>query len=269
MRGGLIYFDELAKHPVRPKGVITATRGNHGQSVAYAARRYGIPATVVVPHGNSTEKNAAMRAFGATLIEHGEDFQSAREHAAHLALDQHLHFVPTYHSLLVAGVATYCMELLRSVADLDAVFVPIGLGSGASGMIAARDALGLRCEIIGVVSSHSPAYAQSFAARRAISVPSETRLADGMACRTPDPGALEIILRGLSRIVEVSDAEVAEAMRTLYACTHNVAEGAGATSFAALQKEQDGWRGRRVAVIMSGGNVDTTVLASVLGGQFK
>lgn len=268
VRGGLIYFDELAKHPQRPKGVITATRGNHGQSVAYAARRYNIPSFVVVPHGNSTEKNAAMRAFGARLIEHGDDFQSAREFAAEMALSESLHFVPTYHSLLVAGVATYCMELLQAVADLDAVFVPIGLGSGASAMLAARDALGLKTEVVGVVSQHSPAYARSFAARKAISVPSETRIADGMACRTPDAGALEILLRGLSRIVEVSDSEVAEAMRTLYACTHNVAEGAGATSFAALTNERERWQGKRVAVIMSGGNVDTSVLVSVLGGEF-
>jgi threonine dehydratase len=267
VRGGLIYFDELAKHPVRPKGVITATRGNHGQSVAYAASRYDIPSIVVVPHGNSMEKNAAMRAFGAQLIEHGEDFQSAREYAAQMAIDKSLHFVPTYHSLLVAGVATYCMELLQAVAELDAVFVPIGLGSGASAMIAARDALGLTTEVIGVVSAHSPAYARSFNARQPISVPSETQLADGMACRTPDAGALEIMLRGLSRIVEVTDREVAEAMRTLYACTHNVAEGAGATSFAALQQEQAIWQGKRVAVIMSGGNVDTDVLVSVLGRQ--
>jgi threonine dehydratase len=267
VRGGLVYFDELAKYPVKPQGVITATRGNHGQSVAFAARRYDIPAMVVVPHGNSTEKNAAMRAFGAQLIEHGEDFQSAREYAAHLALEKSLHFVPTFHTLLVTGVATYCLELLRAVADLDAVFVPIGLGSAACAMIAARDALGLSTQVIGVVSAQSAAYARSFEARAAVSVPSETRLADGMACRTPEPGALEVILRGLSRIAEVTDAEVADAMRTLYACTHNVAEGAGATSFAALQKEQERWRGKRVAVIMSGGNVDTSVLVSVLSGE--
>jgi len=269
VRGGLVYFDELAKYPTKPRGVITATRGNHGQSVAFAARRYDIPSTVVVPHGNSTEKNAAMRAFGAQLIEHGEDFQSAREYAAHLALEQSLHFVPTFHSLLVAGVATYCLELLRAVADMDAVLVPIGLGSGACGMIAARDALGLSTEVIGVVSAHSPAYARSFAARAPVSVPSDTRLADGVACRTPEQSALEVMLHGLSRIVEVTDAEAADAMRTLYACTHNVAEGAGAISFAALQKEQMRWRGKRVGVIMSGGNVDTSVLASVLSGQYK
>ncbi|MSO20925.1 MAG: threonine dehydratase [Acidobacteria bacterium] len=269
VRGGLVYFDELAKLPAKPKGVITATRGNHGQSVGFAAQRYGIPATVVVPHGNSAEKNAAMRAFGIKLIEHGEDFQSAREHAAHLAIEQSLHFVPPFHPLLVAGVATYCLELLQSIADLDAVFVPIGLGSGACAMVAARDALGLSTEIIGVVSTHSPAYAQSFAAHKLISVASQTKLADGMACRTPDPSALEIIFKGVSRIVEVTDDEVAAAMRTLFECTHNVAEGAGATSFAALLKEQSKWAGQRVAVIMSGGNVDSAVFASVLNGPGK
>ena len=268
VRGGLVYFDELAKYPAKPHGVITATRGNHGQSVAFAARRYEISSTVVVPHGNSTEKNTAMRAFGAELIEHGEDFQSAREYAARLALEKSLHFVPTFHTLLVAGVATCYMELLQEVHNVDAVFVPIGLGSGACGMIAARDVLGLRTEIIGVVSAHSPAYARSFAARTPISVPSETRLADGVACRTPEQSALEVMLHGLSRIVEVTDAEAADAIRTLYACTHNVAEGAGAISFAALQKDQEYWQGKRVGVILSGGNVDTNVLASVLTNQF-
>jgi threonine dehydratase len=267
IRGGLVYFDHLSKSAGMVQGVISATRGNHGQSVGYGARRYGIRATVVVPHGNSVEKNDAMRALGVELIEHGDDFQAAREHAESLAGKRSLHMVPSFHPLLIAGVATYSLELLRAVRDVDIVYVPIGLGSGICGMLAARDALGVKAEIVGVVSSHAPAYAESFSAGRSIDSPVTTRLADGIACRTPEPAALDLILKGVERIVQVTDDEVAAAMRMLFECTHNASEGAGAAAVAAAAKEKSLIAGRKVAVVLSGGNVDREVFASVLGSR--
>jgi threonine dehydratase len=244
--------------------VISATRGNHGQSVAYAAQRAGLAVTIVVPHGNSIEKNAAMRALGAELIEHGTDFQAAREHANALASARDLLMVPSFHPLLVRGVGTYSLELLRAVPDLDTVYVPIGLGSGVCGMIAAREALGRRAEVVGVVSAHAPAYALSFAQRRMVEHRVTTRIADGMACRTPEPGALEVLWRHLARVVQVTDTEVEHAMRLIFTATHNVAEGAGAAGLAAALQEKDRLRNRRVAVILSGANVDHDVFARVL-----
>lgn len=264
VRGGLTYFAKLAQSGKVPEGVISATRGNHGQSVGLAARRYGIPATIVVPRGNSVEKNAAMRALGVELIEHGDDFQAAREHAEMLAGARSLHMVPSFHPLLVAGVATYSLELLRAVTGLDTVYVPIGLGSGICGMLAARDALGLKTEVVGVVSTHAPAYAESFRAKRVIDSPVSTRLADGMACRTPEVGALEAIWRGVDRIVQVTDDEVATAMLMLFECTHNASEGAGAAALAAAVQEKPRVVGRKVAVILSGGNVDRELFSAIL-----
>ena len=264
IRGGLVYFRQLASQSDRPKGVISATRGNHGQSVGFAARRYGIPATIVAPFGNSHEKNAAMRALGVDLVEYGDDFQAAREYAIGLAKDRDLHMVPSFHPLLVRGVATYALELLRHVGDLDVMYVPIGLGSGICGMIAVRDALGLSTRIVGVVSKHAPAYQLSFEQRVPVEHPTTTQLADGVACRTPEPAALEIIWRGVDHIVSVSDDEVAAAMRALFEDTHNVAEGAGAASFAAALSEKDTLSGKKVGIVISGGNVDIKVFAKIL-----
>jgi len=267
IRGGLVYFDHLCRSTPKPRGMISATRGNHGQSVGFAARRYGLPATVVVPYGNSREKNAAMRALGVELIEHGEDFQSAREHAELLAGERTLHMVPSFHPLLVTGVATYSLELLRAVTAIDVVYVPIGMGSGICGMVAVRDALGLKTEVVGVVSAQAPAYAQSFAAGRPIDHATSTQLADGMAVRTPDAEAVEIMRRGVARIIQVTDEEVAGAMRMIFECTHNVAEGAGAAAVAAAVKERSRVAGCRIAVVLSGGNVDREVFASVIGAE--
>lgn len=264
IRGGLTYFQQLAVAQNRPAGVICATRGNHGQSVGFAAARMGIPAVIVVPHGNSVEKNAAMRAFGVELIEHGQDFQESLEFAAELARQRGLQMVSSFHPLLVTGVATYSLELLRAVPDLDTVYVPIGLGSGICGMLAAREALGLKTKVVGVVSAHAPAYAESIAAGRLLSHPVSTEIADGIACRTPDPAALEIIRRGVDRIVQVTDAEVKSAMRLLFECTHNVSEGAGAAATAAAVQERARLAGRKVAVVLSGGNVDREVFSAVL-----
>ena len=260
LRGGLVYFDRLGKVP----GVIAATRGNHGQSVAYCAREYGLPATIVVPHGNSVEKNASMRALGARLIEHGHDFQAAFEQAQALAQDERLHMVPSFDRRLVAGVGTASLELLRAVPDLHALYVPIGLGSGICAAIAARNALGLRTEIVGIVSAHARAYAVSFAERRPVELPVTTRLADGMAVRKPDAAALEVICRYVDRIVEVSDDEVAQAIALIFQATHNVAEGAGAAGVAAIAKERSRIAGRKVAAVLSGGNIDRPLFAEVL-----
>ena len=262
LRGGLVYCAQRATELAG--GIITATRGNHGQSLGFAAARHGIPAVVVVPRGNSTEKNAAMRGLGVELIVHGDDFQAAREHAEALARQRNLHPVPAFHPLLVTGVATYSHELLTAVADIDVAYVPIGLGSGICGMIAVRDALGLKTRVVGVVSAHASAYARSFDAGVPVASPATTELADGMACRVPEPAALEIICRGVERIVEVTDDEVAAAMRLLFECTHTVAEGAGAAALAAAVQERDKLAGRRVAAVLSGGNVDREVFASVL-----
>jgi threonine dehydratase len=264
VRGGLVYFDHLRATTPNVTGVVAATRGNHGQSVAFAARRYSIPAAVVVPHGNGIGKNRAMQALGVELIERGHDFQAALEAAVTVAAERGWHMVPSFDMLLVRGVASYALELLRGVPSLDILYVPIGLGSGICGAIAARDALGLSTNIVGVVSSAAPAYARSLQAGRLISHDVSTRIADGMACRTPVPDALAIIRSGAERIVEVTDDEVEDAMRAVFADTHNVVEGAGAAALAAVLKDRDRLGGRIVGVVLSGGNVDPIPFGHIL-----
>ena len=263
-RGGLVYFRELRAREPGVRGVIAATRGNHGQSVPFAARRFGLPTTIVVPRANAVEKNAAMRALGATLIEHGRDFQEAFEHAQALAVERGLHFVPSFHEWIVRGVATYALELLRAVPDLEVLYVPIGLGSGICGAIRARDALGARTRIVGVVTEGAPTYALSFAAGKPVATDSANTLADGLAVRVPNADALALICAGAERVVTVSDAEIRAAMRALFSDTHNVAEGAGAAALAACLRERAAVAGRRVGVVMTGGNVDREVYAAVL-----
>jgi threonine dehydratase len=264
IRGGLVYLDEIRRSQPDLRGVVTATTGNHGQSIALAATRLGISATIVAPYGNSVEKNRAMEAFGARLIEAGHDFQAAYEHALGLAEREKLHLIQSYHALLVRGVASYGLELFRAVPNFDTVYVPIGLGSGISGVIASREALGLTAEIVGVVAEGAPTYALSFAAGRPVSTNSADTMAGGLAVRVPDPEALDIILRGAARIVTVSEAEIRRAMRILFTDTHNVAEGAGAAPLAAALQERDRLAGKRVAVIQSGGNIDRALFAEVL-----
>ncbi|HUK10465.1 MAG TPA: threonine dehydratase [Stellaceae bacterium] len=264
VRGGLVYMAELKRREPEVPGVIAATRGNHGQSVALAAKRHGIPAVIVVPRGNSREKNAAIRALGAELIEHGHDFQAAYEYAGSLARERGLHAMPSYAPELVRGVASYGLELFRAVHDLDAVYVPIGLGSGICGTITARDALGVRTKVIGVCAEAAPAYALSLAAGKPVSTNSADTMADGMACRVPVPEALQLIAKGAERIVTVSDNEIKAAMRHLFTDTHNVAEGAGAAALAALLKEKEQMRGKRVAVVLSGGNIDRELYLEAL-----
>jgi len=267
VRGGLVYVDDLLQRGSAPAGVIAATRGNHGRSIAFAARRRTLRATIVVPHGNSVEQNAAIRAFGAELIEHGRDFQDALEYATQFAQERRLTMVPSFDEPLVRGVATYGLELLRAVDGLETVYVPIGLGSGICGTIAAREALGLTTKIVGVVSEAAPAYALSFAARKPVSTNSANTEADGIAVRVPHPEAVEIINHFVERIVSVSDREIEQAMRAYFTDTHNVAEGAGAAPLAALIKELDQMRGRRVGLVLSGGNVDRATYARILRGE--
>jgi threonine dehydratase len=264
VRGGVLYLADLIQREPNVAGVIAATRGNHGQSVTFAAAQRGLRSVIVVPHGNSREKNAAMRALGAEVIEHGEDFQDAFVHASALAQSEGLHFVPSFHRTLALGVASYAIELCQAAPNLDAIYVPIGLGSGICGTIAVRNALGLKAEIIGVVAEGAPAYARSAAAGRVIASGRVATIADGMAVRVPDAEALEIIIRHTARLVIVTDAEIKAAMRHLFTDTHNVAEGAGAAALAALIKESERMRGRRVCVVQTGGNVDRKIFAEVL-----
>ena len=267
IRGGLTYFDQLARRSALPREVVSATRGNHGQSMGWAARRHGVACTIVVPRGNSVEKNAAMRALGVTLVEHGEDFQEAREHALQIAAERGAHMVPSFHADLLRGVATYWWEFFRAVPQLDVVYVPIGQGSGACSAIAAKQALGHRARVVGVVSSHATTYADSIAAGHVVESPVTTQLADGMACRVADQGALDILMPHLDHTVQVSDDEVAAAMHHLFTDTHNVAEGAGAAALAAALQERGQLQGQVVGLALTGGNVDASVLAQVLARQ--
>ncbi len=264
MRGGLVYLDWLQRNHPNMNEVVTATRGNHGQSVAFAAQRLGLKAVVVVPHGNSREKNAAMRALGAELIEHGNDFHDADAHADKLAASRKLHRVPSFHPLLVRGVASYALELFQAVPHLDLVYVPMGWGSGAAGLAAVRNALCLKTKIVGVVSAEAPAYARSILAGRIIETSARTRIADGIAIARPHPGAFELLHNEIERVAEVSDDAVEAAMRAYFRATHNVAEGAGAVTLAAVFQERAEIGQQKVAAVLTGGNVDSDVYCRVL-----
>jgi threonine dehydratase len=266
VRGGITYMDALKRADPGVTGVVAATRGNHGQSIALAAQRAGLHPVIVAPRGNSVEKNAAMRALGAELIEHGHDFQAAYEHAAVLARERKLHRLPSFHPWLVLGVASYGLELFNAVPDLDTVYVPIGLGSGICGTIAARNALGLKTRVVGVVAENAAAYALSFAKRAPVSTNSADTIADGMACRVPDESALAIIFTHAERVITVSEEEIKAAMRHYFTDTHNVTEGAGAAPLAALLRERDKMAGKHVALVLSGGNIDREKYAAVLNG---
>ena len=264
-RGGLVYVARLCLG-ARPRGLVTATRGNHGQSIAIAARAAGLPALIVVPEGNSAEKNAAMRAFGGELLIAGQDFDAARAIAAREAEARGYRMVPSFHRDLVAGVASYAWELFSDWQGIDVVFVPVGMGSGICGLIAMRDLLGLKTEIVGVVAEQAPAYARAFAAGAVVRGCMARTFADGIACREPPPEALEVIRRGAADLVAVTEDEIAEAMRVLYTDTHNLAEGAGAAALAGLLKTKRRYAGQRAAVILSGGNIDRDVFVQVLSG---
>ncbi len=256
VRGGLTYMDGLRRNRPTVRGIVSATRGNHGQSLAYAGRRAGIAVTIVVPYGNSAEKNAAMRALGADLIEHGADFDAAAAEAHAIAARDGLEFVPPFHPDLVMGVATWALELFRTAPPLSSLYVPIGLGSGICGAIQVRDLLGLATEIVGVQSEGAPAYALSFAAGQVVGIARAETNADGIATRMPNAEALAIIRAGAARIVTVSDDEIAAAIRAYWTDTHNLAEGAGAAPLAAALRERDRIAGKRIGLVLSGGNID-------------
>ncbi|MDE3148107.1 MAG: threonine dehydratase [Acidobacteriota bacterium] len=266
LRGALVYLDWLKQMQPRMHGVVAATRGNHGQGVGMAARLLGLKAVIVVPHGNSADKNRAMKAQGVELVEHGGDFQESLEFAQTLAAERGLTMIDSYHERLVRGTATHALELFQGAPALDIVYVPIGLGSSICGIAAARNALGLSTAIAGVVSAETPAYALSFRQRRAVEAPARTAIADGLACRVPNREALETILENVACIVEVTDEEMMDAMRIYFDDTHNAAEGAGAAALAGAMKEKDSLRGKRVGIVLSGGNVDRKTYAAVLGG---
>ncbi|HET7105269.1 MAG TPA: threonine dehydratase [Candidatus Acidoferrum sp.] len=263
-RTAIVYAEELLKRQPATRGLIAATRGNHGQSVALAAQRKNLECVIVVPHGNSLAKNAAMGAQGAKLIEHGDDFQSSLEHARKLSEDLGYHLVPPYHRDIVLGIATYWLELFTAVQEIDVAYVPIGMGSGICSAAAVRNALGLKTKLVGVVSDHAPTYALSFQQRKIVEAPATTKLADGLACRLGNEEALEVMLENVDHILRVTDDEVASAMRAMFTDTHNVVEGAGAASLAAATKESATLKGKRIALIATGGNVDQAVFAQVL-----
>ncbi|MEM9371582.1 MAG: threonine dehydratase [Pseudomonadota bacterium] len=263
VRGGITYLDDLVQSGC--DGIVTATRGNHGQSIPYAASSHGIPVTVYVPNGNSVEKNAAMKAWGADLVVHGSDFEESRLECVRVAEETGKHLIPPYHPLLVKGVATYALEFLTKV-EPDIVYVPIGMGSGICGLITVRDLLGLKTEIVGVVSDRADAFALSFEAARVIQTDDCVTFADGIACRAPWDEPLEIILKGAARVVRVTDDEIAGAIRAYYTDTHSIAEGAGAAPLAAAMQEREGLKGRKVGVILCGGNIDTDLILEVLSG---
>jgi threonine dehydratase len=266
VRGGIVYFNRLKRDRPQVQGIVTATRGNHGQSLAFAGGRAGIAVTIVVPRGNSIEKNAAMRSLGAEMIEYGRDFDEAKEHAVQIAAERGDEYAPSFHRDFVVGVATYAHELFTAVDQLDTVYVPIGLGSGICGVIGTRDVLGRKTRIVGVVAEAANTYARSVAAGRPVPTNSALTVADGMAVRVPDAVALEVIRRGADRIVQVSDEEIAEAIRVLHGTTHNCAEGAGAAALAAMIKERERLNGRRAAVILSGQNIDREWIQTVFTG---
>jgi threonine dehydratase len=267
LRGALVYMDQLRRERPEIEGVVAATRGNFGQGVAMAARLYGLKSTIVVPHGNSVEKNRAMAAQGAELIEEGHDFQAAFEGAQRLAQARGYAFVESFDARLVHGTATYALEFFQNAPTLERVYVPVGLGSSICGVAAARNALGLKTEIVGVSAARAPGYARSFAAGKVVEAPAETEIADGLAVRRPNAEALAVMLQEVGRMVEVTDEEIKKAMRALYEDTHNVAEGAGATAMAAALKEREDLRGRRAGVMLTGGNVDASTFAAVLSGK--
>jgi threonine dehydratase len=267
VRGGIVFMAEFMQAHRGVKGVITATRGNHGQSIARAAKAVGVAATIVVPRGNSVEKNAAMRGFGAELIEHDDDFDEAKGEAARLATERGHAMVPSFGAALVKGVATYALELFRSAPSLDAVLVPIGLGSGICGVITARDLLGLETEVYGVVAANAPGYALSFAQGQPVATNSARTFADGVAVREPNPAAFDIIRRGAAGVLTVSEDEIADAIRAYFEDCHALAEGAGAVPLAGLMQQAVRFRGKRVGLVLSGGNIDRPVFAKVLAGE--
>ncbi|MGM0561314.1 MAG: threonine dehydratase [Pseudomonadota bacterium] len=267
IRGGLVYMKNRCESGEPLKGIVSATRGNHGQSLAFAGKQHGVPVTIVVPEGNCPEKNAAMRALGARLVEGGKDFDEARAAAAELSQKEGLESVPAFHPHLVAGVASYSKEFFTAHPDLDVVYAPIGMGSGLCGMIRTRDLMGLSTKVVGVVTKGAPAYALSYEAGRVISTDKAETIADGMACRQPMQEALDIVLAGADHMVSLEEDEIADAIRAYYTDTHNLAEGAGAAALAAALQERDQLAGKKVGVVLSGGNISRDLMLRLLSEE--
>jgi threonine dehydratase len=267
VRGGLVYMDRLKRAQPGVPGIVTATRGNHGQSISFSAGRAGIPATIYVPHGNSPDQNASMSTFGARVVEFGKDFDEAKHEAHRVAAAENLHFIPSFHWDLVAGVASYALELFRAVAKLDAVYVGVGMGSGICGLITVRDLLGLKTEIIGVGAVNAPATALSFEAGKPVTTATARTFADGIATREPMAEVIDTIRRGAARFVKLTEDEMAHAMRVYFDDTHHVTEGAGAAPLAALLQERERMAGKTVGVILTGGNIERARFTQVLAGS--
>jgi len=267
VRGGLLYLDRLRRAQPQVTGIISATRGNHGQSLAYAAARSALSATIYVPRGNSADQNSAIAGFGARVVEFGADFDEAKHEALRVAAAEGLHFVPSFHRDLVAGVASYALELFTAQPELDAVYVGVGMGSGISALITVRDLLGLKTQIIGVGAAQAPANVQSFAARQPVQTATAHTFADGLATREPDAQAVACYCRGAARLVAVSEDAIAEAVRLYFDATHQIAEGAGAAPLAALLQERERMHGQRVATILTGSNIERARFLRVLSGQ--
>jgi len=267
VRGGLVYLDRLMRAQPLVAGVISATRGNHGQSISFAAARAGVPATIYVPHGNSPDQNASMAAFGATVVEFGRDFDEAKHEAHRVGSERGLHFVPSFHRDLVVGVASYALELFRAARDLDVVYVGVGMGSGICGLIAVRNALGLKTEIVGVSAANAPSSALSFEAGRPVPTPSALTFADGLATREPNGDAIETICRGAARVLTVSEDAIAEAVRIYFDDTHQVAEGAGAAPLAAFLQDPQRPKYKNVGLVMTGGNIERARMLAIFSGK--
>jgi len=256
VRGGIHLLNQLMKANNKPKGIISATRGNNGQSLSYASKRAGLPLTIVVPECNNIDQNNAIQGFGADLVVHGKDFEAARKHS--LILQQELGYqaIAPFEKSLIVGVASYAIELFSAIKDLDTVYVPIGMGSGICGLIKTRDLLNLKTKIVGVVAEGAPTFALSFAAGKVVNTDYANTIADGVATSAPIEEAFEIIKKGASRVITVNDLEIAKAMYQYYQTTHNLSEGAGAVPLAGLMKEKQQMKGKKVGLILSGGNID-------------
>jgi len=256
VRGGIYLLDKLSRSKNKPPGIISATRGNHGQSLSFSGASKGIPVVIVAPECNSADQNRAIKSFGAKLILHGVDFEASRQYSHKLQEENGYFHVPPFCRDLVIGVATYALEFMSAVKDLDTIYVPVGMGSGICGLIKTRDLLGLKTKIVGVVAEGAPTFYQSFQAGHIIPTSEANTIADGVATSSPMEEGFEIIKHGAERIVKVSDQQIAEAMYQYYKFTHNLAEGAGATALAALNKEKQLMAGKKVGVILTGGNID-------------
>ena len=263
IRGGLNLIASLSAEERR--GVITASTGNHGQSIAYASQREGVPCTIVVPRGNNPEKNAAMRALGAEVIEFGRDFDEAREKVEQMQHERGLRYVHSANEpLLIAGVATYALEIFDDLPDVDVVLVPIGGGSGACGCSIVRTGIGSRAKVIGVQAAGADAFARSWRTHTRVVGDKADTFAEGMATRVTFDLPFGILQRELDDVVTLGEDELAEGVRLALRATHNLAEGAGGSALAAALKLRDRLAGRKVVCVMSGGNIDRATLRRVL-----